>query len=174
MTSAARACTPRSTGDQSRLGPLHSCPLAMCWGSSGEQHLAHCRPAGPTLHWPLAPQSWRAETALPTTMSQRHRFGAPGVALDMALLAQVIRRALGGVPSEVLLFGSQARGDAGPRSDIDIAVRSAQPLTHDTLVALRAAVEESNVVRRVDIVDWWTASPALRASVEREGVLWLR
>lgn len=110
---------------------------------------------------------------MPMSLSQSQELWAPGVALDLALLAQVVRRALAGVPSEVLLFGSQARGDAGPRSDIDIAVRSAQPLARDTLVALRAAVEDSNVVRRVDIVDWWTASPALRASVEREGVLWL-
>ena len=66
----------------------------------------------------------------------------------------------------VTLFGSRARGDAGPRSDIDIAVEGCADMA-----AFREDVEERLwSLLSVDIVDLdRRVSPGLRASIEREG-----
>ena len=108
------------------------------------------------------------------TRTQLPALTTSGAALDLALVAAEIRRVLADTPAEVVLFGSQARGEASRSSDIDIAIRAAQPLPHATLVALRAAFEDSGVVRRIDLVDWHAAGLALRESIAREGVLWTR
>jgi predicted nucleotidyltransferase len=61
-----------------------------------------------------------------------------------------------------LLFGSTARGEAGPGSDVDVAVRS---LAGHTVDRLGLAAELSAAARReVDVVDLDEASyPMLRA-----------
>ncbi len=73
----------------------------------------------------------------------------------------------------VWLFGSRARGDASPRSDIDIALLPEdEALPVDWLATLRERLEESHVPWHVDVVDLRVADPALRRAVEREGILW--
>ncbi len=73
----------------------------------------------------------------------------------------------------VWLFGSRARGDASPGSDIDIALLpEEETLPVDWLAGLRELLEESHVPCRVDVVDLREADPGLRRVVEREGILW--
>ncbi|MFN3610998.1 nucleotidyltransferase family protein [Tepidimonas sp.] len=74
--------------------------------------------------------------------------------------------------AQLRLFGSRARGDARPQSDIDVALCSGSPLPLDELAALREALEESSIPFRVDLVDLARAAPALRQAIEREGVAW--
>jgi len=46
-------------------------------------------------------------------------------------------------PERIILFGSLARGDAGPDSDIDLLVEFDQPVDkHATAVGLRGAIED--------------------------------
>jgi predicted nucleotidyltransferase len=80
----------------------------------------------------------------------------------------------------LVLYGSKARGDDTPDSDIDLLVLTSRPLTHDELSRLRAAtrtiglrhgtwpelyVRESN--------EWWhgvyQAAP-IRKEIDAEGI----
>lgn len=73
----------------------------------------------------------------------------------------------------IWLFGSRARGDAGARSDIDIAVLpEEEDLPADWLAGLREILEESHVPWQVDVVDLSETAPELRRAVEREGIPW--
>jgi len=71
------------------------------------------------------------------------------------------------------LFGSQARGDATARSDVDIAIlyRDEPPATLDGLGLDLAALMEQAVQRPVDVVVLNRASPDLVHRVLRDGVL---
>ena len=73
----------------------------------------------------------------------------------------------------VRLFGSRARGDAGIRSDIDLALVSADKLPPDLLARIREALEEAPIPFRTDIVDYRSASPELRQAIDREGIEWI-
>ena len=74
--------------------------------------------------------------------------------------------------ARLILFGSRARGDACPGSDIDIAVAAGQPLPREVLAAARECLEESSLPFRVDLVDLASAAPELASAVRREGVPW--
>ncbi|TSE25085.1 Nucleotidyltransferase domain protein [Tepidimonas sediminis] len=89
-------------------------------------------------------------------------------AVILGLLMPVARRH----GAQVRLFGSRARGDARPQSDIDLALCAGNPLPADELAALREALEASSVPFRIDLVDHARAGPALRQAIEREGVPW--
>lgn len=97
--------------------------------------------------------------------------------LDLPALAavrQAVLEVLKGLPVRVVLFGSWARGEARPGSDVDVAVQRRGPLPPGVLAELRQRLEESTIPQRVDIVDLDDAPQALRAAVEREGVEWSR
>lgn len=74
----------------------------------------------------------------------------------------------------VWLFGSWARGDQALGSDIDVAISARETLPRGVLPTLRERLEESTVPYRVDVVDLSTAPAALRDSVMREGITWIR
>jgi type I restriction enzyme S subunit len=86
-----------------------------------------------------------------------------------AIVHDIIGRVLGKQP--VWLFGSRARGDHKPYSDLDLLLRGAAPLTLSQLASLQAAFEDSDLPFKVDIVDWSTAAPAFRQMIERDAVL---
>ncbi len=73
----------------------------------------------------------------------------------------------------VYLFGSQARGAAGPHSDLDLAVlyEQAPPRTLDGLGLELAADIEEAVKRPVDLVVLNHAPPDLVHRVLRDGIL---
>jgi predicted nucleotidyltransferase len=72
----------------------------------------------------------------------------------------------------VYLFGSWARGEATPLSDIDVAIEPHVALPAGTLARLRERLEESHVPYRVDVVDLRRATPAFRRRVLEEGIQW--
>jgi type I restriction enzyme S subunit len=55
---------------------------------------------------------------------------------------------------EVMVFGSRVDGRAKPYSDLDLSIKSDQPLPLDRLAKLKLAFEESDLPFRVDVVDW--------------------
>ena len=69
----------------------------------------------------------------------------------------------------VVLFGSRARGDAGERADVDLAL-DAPGLSRAGWVRLRAEAEEARTLYSVDLVRLDAAPPALRERIEAEGI----
>lgn len=91
---------------------------------------------------------------------------------SLAEVRRIVLDGLGTLKAEVYLFGSRATDSARESSDIDVAVLPLEPLRPGMLAGIRDALEESHVPWRVDLVDLTTASPELRAAVEREGIPW--
>lgn len=85
---------------------------------------------------------------------------------------RVVLEELEGLPVRVFLFGSWARGEARPDSDVDVAVRPLAPLPRGVLARLRQRLEESTVPRRVEVVDLAEAPQGLVEAVAREGIEW--
>lgn len=72
---------------------------------------------------------------------------------------------------EVWAFGSRAKGNAKPYSDLDLAIITGQPLTMAIKASLREAFSESDLPWQVDVVDWATASPEFRSIITAGGVV---
>jgi predicted nucleotidyltransferase len=88
--------------------------------------------------------------------------------LIIGLLAPAARR----YGARLLLFGSRARGGAGEKSDVDLALKAPTALPAEVLAEWREALEESRLPFRVDIVDYQIASPEMRAAIDAEGIEW--
>ena len=74
----------------------------------------------------------------------------------------------------VVLFGSRARGDYRPESDIDLALFGGKLTTRD-LADLQARLEETVIPQRVDLLlASMMEDPELRLQIEREGQCWFR
>ena len=70
----------------------------------------------------------------------------------------------------IALFGSAARGNAGPLSDVDILVDVPGPISLFRLVALRLRLEELLGVPKVDVVLRDSILPALRETILAEAL----
>ncbi|MFN2378241.1 MAG: nucleotidyltransferase family protein [Candidatus Binatia bacterium] len=94
--------------------------------------------------------------------------------LDSSLreVRRIVLEGLGDCRAKVWLFGSRASGGAREGSDIDVAVLPLDSIRPGVFASIRDALEESPVPWNVDLVDLTTASPALRANVEKEGIAW--
>ena len=70
----------------------------------------------------------------------------------------------------VAIFGSYARGEAGPGSDIDILVRFAQPKSLFDLVGIEEELEQA-LHLKVDLLTEKAVSPYLIDSVRHDEVV---
>lgn len=91
---------------------------------------------------------------------------------DQAAPAQIVLRQLQNFPQveKVYLFGSRARGDAGPRSDIDLAIACPQA---DAIIwsDICEAVDAAETLLCIDIVRLEEAAPELAQKILTEGRL---
>jgi hypothetical protein len=70
----------------------------------------------------------------------------------------------------LFVFGSFARGDARPNSDLDIGIQWRTPPEAGDWRALQDAIEGLPTIRPVDYVDLRFASPALVHAAEQEAI----
>lgn len=96
----------------------------------------------------------------------------PGEPFDLQEVRRIVQEGLAGRPVRVYLFGSWAKGSAKRASDIDVAVFPLAPLPEGMLSEIREALEESQIARRVDLVDLSETTPEFRERVLQEGILW--
>jgi predicted nucleotidyltransferase len=68
------------------------------------------------------------------------------------------------------LFGSAARGDAGPLSDVDVLVEIPEPISLFELVALQLRLQELLTVPKVDVVLRDSIFPRLRDAILAEAL----
>lgn len=72
---------------------------------------------------------------------------------------------------EVWAFGSRAKRNARPFSDLDLAVIGDIPLTLGESANLADAFADSDLPWKVDVLDWATTSASFRQIVERDKVV---
>lgn len=83
---------------------------------------------------------------------------------QLAVVREILQRHFG--HTRAWIFGSRARGEARPTSDLDLAILADRPLSFAVLGAIEEDFAESDLPFRVDIVDWATTSPAFRSRIE--------
>lgn len=72
---------------------------------------------------------------------------------------------------EVWAFGSRARGDAKPTSDLDLAVLGNTALDLSVAAGLNESFCESDLPWKVDVVEWANTSDAFRRIIERDKIV---
>ncbi|HEX7065944.1 MAG TPA: nucleotidyltransferase domain-containing protein [Bacillales bacterium] len=72
----------------------------------------------------------------------------------------------------VYLFGSWARGEEQPSSDIDLGVMYETSLPPGTLAKLRLAFEEPTIPYQVEIVDLTQTDRSFKNKVMKEAIKW--
>lgn len=86
-----------------------------------------------------------------------------------AIVAEILRRHL---PNRTIwAFGSRARFNAKPYSDLDLAIIGESPLSLSELAALEHDFTESALPFKVDIVDWATTSESFRGIIRQTHVV---
>ncbi len=71
----------------------------------------------------------------------------------------------------VWAFGSRVKGTAKKYSDLDLAIITDTPLTFLESDHLREAFSESDLVWKVDIVDWASTSESFRKIIQQRYVV---
>jgi predicted nucleotidyltransferase len=72
----------------------------------------------------------------------------------------------------LLLFGSRARGDHAPYSDIDIGIIPRQPLDPKKLTLLREWIENQNIPQKVELVDFSLVSAQFKEQALKDAEWW--
>ncbi len=91
---------------------------------------------------------------------------------DLRTTKKIILGHLRGKGAKVYLFGSHATGKARMHSDIDVAILPRRRLNPVIITEIRQKLEESDILRTVEIVDLSKTDPAFRRRVLQEGIPW--
>lgn len=83
---------------------------------------------------------------------------------NLAILKELLTEYL--PDCEIRVFGSRIHGTTKPYSDIDIALKCAEPIDRGTMSRLKEALQESTLPIRVDVLDWESISEEFRGVIE--------
>ncbi len=71
--------------------------------------------------------------------------------------------------TRVWVFGSRARGQCKPYSDLDLAIDlNGQPVSMKILSAISFDFEESDLPYKVDIIDWNTIDKSFQDNIRQD------
>ena len=105
-------------------------------------------------------------------MSSFERLSIPNIVVtpeEWQIVSGILHAHIPG--REVWAFGSRARGDVIPYSDLDLAVAGDGPIASATLSAMRDAFDESNLPFTVDVVDLNDVTPEFLQRIEKNRVV---
>lgn len=86
------------------------------------------------------------------------------------IIVPIVRNYLPNV--SIILYGSRARKDDTPGSDIDVALDAQGPIEDEIMSAIRGDLEESSLPIYYDVVDLSKVSDHMKKEIERDGVQW--
>jgi len=70
------------------------------------------------------------------------------------------------------VFGSRVGEESVAHSDLDLVIRDDKPLPFSDYLAMKDALEYSELSMRVDLLDWQRISPDFRKSIARHCERW--
>lgn len=73
---------------------------------------------------------------------------------------------------KVILFGSRARGEGLPFSDVDIGIIPSGELSDKELAILRERIEDSNIPYKVEVINFSEVSEGFKESALKEAIVW--
>jgi len=91
---------------------------------------------------------------------------------NVAQARKIILDHLKDYPVQLYLFGSRARGDARPTSDIDVGILPKAPLPTGLLAELREALFESLIPVTVDLVDLSQTDEDFKQQILQDAIIW--
>ncbi len=74
--------------------------------------------------------------------------------------------------AKIILYGSRARKQERPGSDIDVAIDMGSKIEDHTMALIRGDIEESNLPILFDIVDFNAVSEDMVEAIKKDGVIW--
>ena len=74
--------------------------------------------------------------------------------------------------AKIILYGSRARKQERPGSDIDVAIDIGKPIESHTMAVIRGDIEESSLPIYYDIVDFHAVSEDMKEAIAEDGVIW--
>jgi len=74
--------------------------------------------------------------------------------------------------AQIYLFGSRARQDNKPESDIDIAIDNKQKIDLIILSEIKEAIEESSIPFTMDLLDLNNVSESIKTQILKDKVAW--
>ena len=95
-----------------------------------------------------------------------------GSTIDLQIARSIVLKHLEPFRVKVYLFGSQATQTTHPYSDIDIAILPDEPLPPEAIALIQEELEESNILRQVDVIDLSITDETFRRRVIKEGIIW--
>jgi len=84
---------------------------------------------------------------------------------------KIVKEFVSETGAKVFIFGSRARGDNYPSSDIDIGIMYEKPIGYHISI-LREKFENSNIPYKVDVVDLEKVDEKFRREILKEAVRW--
>jgi len=74
--------------------------------------------------------------------------------------------------AKIYLYGSYAKGEARPYSDIDLALDAGERITGGRIDEAKSMLRESNIFYSIDLVDVWGIPQHMRDEIKKEWILW--
>ncbi|HGO5815948.1 nucleotidyltransferase family protein [Mannheimia glucosida] len=88
---------------------------------------------------------------------------------ELTIVKSILQQFVPNCP--VWAFGSRVKGTSRPYSDLDLAIMTETPLTFLERDNLKEAFSESDLVWKVDIIDWASTSEEFRQIIQKKYIV---